>query len=72
MDRKQVILSAINNPPPGQADAIVLALEAAGYVIVPKEPSAAMIEAGDAGIDSDCKLECSPERIYRAMVAAYQ
>ncbi len=36
MDRKQVILSAINNPPPGQADAIVLALEAAGYVIVPK------------------------------------
>lgn len=44
-------------------------LNLAGLVIVPTEPTAEMLEAGETGIDSDCKLECSAERVYRAMIA---
>lgn len=53
-----------------QVGLVVKSLEDAGYVIVPKEPTAKMIEAGEAGIDSDCRFECNQERAYRAMIAA--
>jgi len=48
-----------------EADAILSALDAAGMVVRPKEPTSAMIDAGDSAWFSDD----GSETIYRAMIA---
>jgi hypothetical protein len=51
-----------------EADSLVFALDAAGFVVVPKEPTRAMKEAGWAAlkrVDAFVALD-----IYRAMIAA--
>lgn len=55
-----------------QADQIISALDAAGFVIVPKEPTEEMIAAG-AEEDAWCYSEgqAPQPEIYRAMIAAY-
>lgn len=64
------------------AEQVVAALDAAGYVILPKEPTEAMIAAADAerrrvneafpGTDGCSPDEPSGEDYYRAMLAAAQ
>jgi hypothetical protein len=49
------------------ADGMLAALDAAGYVIVPKEPTQEMIEAGWAAAHDESAAEC-----WRDMLAASQ
>lgn len=55
---------------------IIAALDAAGYAIVPKEPTKAMIEAGRGGVclyhPDDFNSAEAAEESYRAMLAASQ
>ena len=66
----------IREAPDAFGEEIIKALDDAGFVIVPKEPTAEMIEAGD---DTDHTIEAMSEHpdyeeqianIYRAMIAA--
>lgn len=51
-------------------DAAIAALSAAGYVIVPKVATGAMIEAGRASEFADASMSCAV--VYAAMIAASQ
>ena len=58
------------------ADAIIAALDAAGFVIVPKEPTQAMLDAGEDQLhDYDPEVmgrAPAVQRIFRDMLAAFQ
>lgn len=49
------------------ARAALTAIEAAGYVVVPREPTEAMLNAGYATNDYH---EAPPEKMWQAMIAA--
>lgn len=51
------------------AAAALSALDAAGFAVVPKEPTEAMLEAGANKYDGDMNKQ---ERAYRAMLSAAQ
>ena len=54
-------------------DAYEAALESAGLVLVPRDPTEAMLEAGDKVLWHDVDLQLTHEvweRVYRAMIAA--
>ena len=34
------------------------------------EPGEGPLEAGEYGIDSDCKMECDPSRVWQAVITA--
>jgi hypothetical protein len=63
---RDVLASEYNGP---EADAILSALSAAGYAVVPVEPTEAMILAAP-GRDQQGEEESMYHGIYRAMLAA--
>lgn len=54
------------------AEAALAALDAAGYVVVPKEPTAQMCDAGQRAICHFVVPAMNTEYAYRAMLAASQ
>ena len=66
MSARDVLAAEYNGP---EADAILSALSAAGYAVVPVEPTEAMILAAP-GRDQQGEEESMYHGIYRAMLAA--
>lgn len=72
---KEVIAAAIksrpawNTPYSADADAILAALDAAGLVVVPREPTEAMVAAWMVGYPHDYQ---QGREVYRAMIAAQE
>lgn len=62
------VCNGINRDPAHQAGIIIAALTAAGYVIVPREPTPEMLRAGRTSNTKDG--ERMAEACYRAMLTA--
>lgn len=68
-DLKKDLFGDLKKDPFEEAARILTALEAAGYVTVPREPTEAMLEAG-AVAEGDGNLSVQALNIYAAMLAA--
>lgn len=71
VDLRELLAAAINSPNDyDHADAILATLDAAGLVVVPRDPTGNMSEAGWRSLPCNVTKRFIADECYRAMISA--